>query len=231
MASRPRTMRPRRQVRPAAATVLGPSHPIARAAAWRSALGGQLVANTVLLLIAAVLSRGSTGWRVVLSVGLIVELLLACGLALATTLLRERTRNAIADGGDKGELAEVREVAAEAARLGAPRVRARLSDTLAAALRDAERWPTLSVNSRPPPAVQNLLDHDAVVREIIRLAREPKAPVRALALLDRMLREGYSGMVYAGPSDALGRELGRVRYLLAEAPDAAPHHEPPTRGC
>ena len=226
MARQPRGVPPHHGTRPPAASGLAPGHPLARAAAWRSALAGQLGANSALLILAGVLSRRSDGWRAVLSIALVVELLLVCGLALATMVVGERARNAIADGIDTVGLADVREIAAEVARLSTPHARARISDALARALHDAEHWSELSVCSRPPPAVRNLLDHGAAAREIIRLAREPEAPLRALALLDRMLREGYSGIVYAGPSDALGRELGRVRYLLAEAVDVQPALRP-----
>ena len=54
--------------------------------------------------------------------------------------------------------------------------------------------------------------HEAT-REVAQLVRDPRTPVRAVALLDRLVCGGYAASLYAGP-DVLEQELARIRFLL-----------------
>lgn len=216
---------------PRAAVALGPTHPVTRAARARSLLSGQLATTSALLVVtvAAALSRGGEAITVA-SAALVVELALICGLAAARACLHERARNLVADG--DGDI-HVAEIAAERARLDSPAYRERLASSLERALYAAEHWHQLWVSTRPPPTVRNLLGCADAAREVARLVRDPRTPVRAVALLDRLVCGGYAATLYAGPADALEQDLARIRYLLAASVpnvsgDSQPH---PGRVC
>ena len=147
------------------------------------------------------------------SAAAVIQLLLLAGVGIATVCVRERARDLIAD--DAGDL-RVAEVAAEAQRLATHRHRTALARSLARAQYAAIHWHELAIGSRPPPSVRNLAEHAAVTTQIIALVHEPDAPVRGIALVDRLLRGGYGATLYVGPPDALARELGRIRYVLGE---------------
>jgi hypothetical protein len=204
---------------PRAAEVLGPSHPIAQAAALQAVLRRQLAVVASLVAV-AVVGVDLDGSRLggLLAAALAVELCLAVGVMAARTCLHERARDVIADGGDQ----HVEEVAAECRRLADRRYRTVLATTLGRAVDDAERWDTLAIGTRPPPSVRNLAGHRATIDAVVALVSAPGAPVRAIALLDRLIRGGYAAPLYCGRADDVGRELGRIRTLLLGAPARPP---------
>ena len=118
--------------------------------------------------------------------------------------LHERSRDVIADG--DGDI-HVAEIAAERARLTSPAHRELLASSLERALHAAEHWHELWVSTRPPPGVRNLLGMRDAAREVAQLVRDPRTPVRAVALLDRLVCGGYAASLYAGPCDTLEQEL------------------------
>jgi hypothetical protein len=182
-------------------------------------LGGQLATTTVLLALSMVAALGRGGQATtVASAALVVELALICGLAGARACLHERSRDVIADG--DGDI-HVAEIAAERARLDSPAYRELLASSLERALHAAEHWHELWVSTRPPPGVRNLLGFREAAREVAQLVRDPRTPVRAVALLDRLVCGGYAASLYAGPADALEQELTRVRFLLAASASSA----------
>ncbi len=205
---------------PSAAEVLGPSHPVARAAALQRVLQRQLAVVTSLVVVAVlgVDLDGAARLGGLMAAAIAVELCLAMGVVAARTCLHERARDVIADGGEQ----HLAEVAAECRRLAAGRYRTVLATTLGRAADDAERWDTLPLSTRPPPSVRHLAGHRATIDEVVALVRAPGAPVRAIALLDRLIRGGYAAPLYCGRSDDIGRELGRIRMLLHGAPPGPP---------
>jgi hypothetical protein len=200
--------------------VLGPSHPLARAAALQVVLRRQLavVTSLVAVAVAGVDRDGAARLGGLLAAALAVELCLALGVLAARTCLHERARDVIADGGDQ----HVEELASECRRLADRRYRTVLATTLGRAADDADRWETLALGTRPPPTVRSLAGHRATIDEVVALVRAPGAPVRAIALLDRLIRGGYAAPLYCGRADDVGRELGRIRTLLRAAPATPP---------
>jgi hypothetical protein len=194
--------------------VLGPAHPLASASRWRDILIAQAVGASCLLLAATALAliRRTPSTIAFATCSLIVELWVIPGAILAVTVLRERAREGIADGEPWSGIAEV---SIERERLVRRRTRARLARTLERALYAAEHWHEMPISTRPPQGVSQLAFHSAAVRDIVRLVRDPASDVRGLALLDRLLRDGYSSALYRGPSCALEEELRRIRYLLS----------------
>jgi hypothetical protein len=78
----------------------------------------------------------------------------------------------------------------------------------------AEHWHELSITSRPPPTVRDLLQCGAAAREVTRLVQDGRTSLRGVALLDRLMCGGFASALYAGSPDRLARELGRIRFLL-----------------
>lgn len=210
---------------PSAAVALGPTHPVTRAARASALLGGQLATTSVLLAFSTAAALGRGGQAItVASAALVVELALVCGLAGARVCLHERSRDVIADG--NGDI-HVAEIAAERARLDTPAYRDRLATSLERALHAAEHWHELWVSTRPPPGVRNLLGIRDAAREVAQLVRDPRTPVRAVALLDRLVCGGYAASLYAGPADTLEQELTRIRFLLVASVPSATNSSAP----
>lgn len=194
------------------AAVLGAGHPLARAAAALRVV--RLDALAVLGAVgagAAALAAGVPAAAAWLSASLVVELALVIAYAFLTQVVHELARDLVADGRAGLPLAEV---AAARERLASPQYRAGLARSLERALDAAERWPDLWIASRPPPGVRTLVPLASDVREIVELLRKGEAPLRAVALVDRLLSGGYDATLYAGDRSTLRAELGRIRFEL-----------------
>jgi hypothetical protein len=203
---------------PTAAEALGPTHPLARAADARHALARQLQTMTVVvaLSLAGVDVDGPRRVGSLLMAGMAVEMCLAIGVLAARACVSERARDLIADGGDVG----IAEVAAECPRLVDRRHRAALAAALERAAEAADRWHALAITTRPPPSVRNLAEHRAAIDGVVAGVAGPDAPpVRAVALLDRLVRGGYAAPLYVARSGDIARELARIRALLAGGAD------------
>jgi hypothetical protein len=186
--------------------------PVERLAAARRVLERQLAVATAVVVVAALVAvlRPGRPREVTLSAAIVVELWAAAALMLVIAWSREHVRDRIGDGEDPlGPHLE-----AEARRISAPGYRERLASRLQRALADARDWPELAIASRPPPAIRNLVTLAPEVAEIVALLRNPDAPVRGVALVDRLLRGGYASVLYGGPPERLERELGRIRFIL-----------------
>lgn len=208
---------------PSAANALGAGHPVARAADARRALERQLATASTILAVAFV-GVGVDGLRrlgAFLAAAGVVEACVAIGLLAARACLRERARDMIADGGDVA----VAEVSVESRRLVGRRHRAVLATTLARAADAADRWHALALTTRPPPSVRNLAGHRATIDDVIALVVAPGTPVRAVALLDRLVRGGYAAPLYVERADDVARELARIRTLLAVGTGQVPGRE------
>ena len=195
-----------------AATVLGPGHPVARAALARHVLGCQVAVAGALVVVSITdaIAHGSAAVAF-LSSAAVVELALLCAFACSHLRLRERARDYIADVGDRVAIAEI---AAESARLTSARQREQLARNLERAVHAAEHWHELSITSRPPPTVRHLLGCIEIAHDVVQLVRDPGTRVRGVAVLDRLVCGGYSSALYAGCPDLLARELARIRFLL-----------------
>jgi hypothetical protein len=195
-------------------------HPVARAAELRRVLARQLATASAVLAV-AVTGIDLDGARLLgtfLAAAVAVEVCLAIAALAARAALRERARDVIADGGAAG----VAEVEAERRRLVDDRHRARLAVTLGRALAAAEQWHALPLTTRPPPRVRGLASHRAAIGDVIALLRAPDAPsARGVAVLDRLLRGGYAAPLYVAHPEDVGRELARIRLLLAAGGPAA----------
>jgi hypothetical protein len=201
--------------------VLDEFHAVERAAGARTCLVRQSTVNGALLAVigGALVLRNDAATVTLLSAAIVAQIWLVAGLALATSSLHERARDVIADAAGCRSAAEV---AAERRRLTSPRHRARLARTLAEVAHASEHWHEIAIGRRPPPGVRDLGEHTATIAEIVTLVREPGTSVRGVALLDRLVGGGYAATIFVGPSDGIGRELGRIRYLLAAASEPGP---------
>jgi hypothetical protein len=204
--------------------VLGAGDPVARAASVRDSLRGQSAVTGVLLAVAGALaSAGDRAPGRFLLPAVAVEIALLAGLALATTCVRERARDAIFAG--RAGL-PVAEIAAEQRRLASSPHRAALAGRLAAARYASRHWHETSISKRPPPSVCLLVDHEPLVAEIETLVCDPAPCLRGVALLDGLLRGGYTARLYTQPIAVVVRDLGRIRFLLAAGRDGATDGDP-----
>jgi hypothetical protein len=190
--------------------------PIPRLVAARRILERQLAVATVVTVAAAVVAALRPGGpREVTLAAAMVELWAVAALVIVIAWSRECIRDRIGDGDDPLHP----HLAAEARRIAAPEYRERLARSLLRALADARDWPSLAIASRPPPPIRNLGALDPEVAEIVALLRDPRSPVRGVALVERLVRGGSAAVLYAGPRDRLEREVGRIRFILAGEPD------------
>jgi hypothetical protein len=171
-----------------------------------------VVAAAVAAAFAAVaVIRPGEAREVALAAATVVVLWLAGALVVARTCLRDRTRDAIADGASADDPL----VGLEMCALSTPGFRVKLARSLLRALADGHDWSRLAVASRPPPGIRNLVACELLVDDVVRLVCDPCSSVRGVAMLERLLRGGSAGVLYAGSPAELERELGRIRFMLA----------------
>jgi hypothetical protein len=135
-------------------------------------------------------------------------------VALVALLRHERhihARNVIID---RGPL-HLPRVQLEMTWLTDGRQRAKLARRLRRAVDDAEDWHLLLVASRPPVGILELLPYAALAREIADRLDANHPNVRGVALLDRLLSDGYSSPLYAGDGYRIGCELRQILYELS----------------
>jgi hypothetical protein len=192
--------------------VLGPEHPLARAANLVQMFERQAgVVLAVILLSAVATGVGMRHALIVLSAALAVGFILAGALGLARQTRSERAWQVIMSGGAGLRVAEV---ARECERLSDAKRRADLAARLERALDAAERWYQIPVTCRPPDGVRVLRQFGPQVRPIVQNLRSGQADVRGIALLAGFLVGGYGSPLYAGDAEGVRRELVRVAYLL-----------------
>lgn len=123
---------------------------------------------------------------------------------------RDRIHEVILSRGSAGCASFAHEVR----RLGRASNRERLAAGLERALADGRRWAELLPASRPPPGARNLPANAAAIAAIAAGLRANHAPVRAIVMLDRLMRGGYGSALYDAGPDWLRRELGRIRFEI-----------------
>jgi hypothetical protein len=137
-------------------------------------------------------------------------------VALVALLRHERhihARNVIIEHGPL----HLPRVQLEMTRLADGRHRAKLAQRLLRAVEDAEGWHSLLVASRPPVGILELLPHAPLAREIADHLNTNHPSVRGVALVDRLLGDGYSSPLYVGDGYRLQCELRQILYELAGA--------------
>lgn len=142
--------------------------------------------------------------------GVLVELILACGLAAQLSNRHRLARELIIERGT----ADIDELCQDAQRLLSQSHRLRLAHQLAAALDAALSWDRLLVASRPPPSVRHLARHDRRIREIIHSLETERENVRAVALTDRLLEGCYGSVLYQTDPVRLDADLGSIAYAF-----------------
>lgn len=137
-----------------------------------------------------------------------VDLTLVALVALLRHERRIHARNVIIE---RGPL-HLPRVQLEITRLADVRHRAKLTQRLRRAVDDAEGWDSLLVASRPPVGILELLPHAALAREIASHLDTNHPNVRGVALVDRLLGDGYSSPLYVGDGYRLQCELRRILF-------------------
>jgi hypothetical protein len=199
-----------------AAELLGPDHPIARAADATEAVRRQVVVCAVFAVTLTIFAWPQLQRSLPLTASAaVVELAL---LALLMLLRHERTSRIhqliAAAGPALPLLAEVQE---EARQLCDPRTRQALAKVLLRTLDSAERWAELPPAQRPPPNVRALAPHAALVRRAASLLVEGQPSARGVAIVEQLVTDGYQSPLYCGDGERLRRELGRIVFELESA--------------
>ena len=191
--------------------LLGPGHPLAHAThRFRSACL-HLLYGVALVAAIAVFAHGRT--RVVELTAATVMCSLLGGLVLAAWCARRRcVLQVIIAGGEDLPLAELEPVRR---RLSDPHRRRQLAASLERCLVAARQWQRTPPYLRPPANVRLLLPLQDDVHEIECLLRAETLPrVRGVALCEQLLTDGVTSPLFRSDSDALRRELGRIRFAL-----------------
>jgi hypothetical protein len=92
----------------------------------------------------------------------------------------------------------------------------RAAAALQAILDAAERWDRTFPPFRPAGNLRHLPPLDAELRAVIRLLRTEPSVEQAVNLAEQLLHQPGSAL-YNGQTDALVRELGRIRFHLLDA--------------
>jgi hypothetical protein len=192
--------------------VLDADHPYRRALDNITAVRRQMKALAAFTLLVGCLARHTLTRALPLEVcGVVVEALLALILIGEITTRRRAARNLIIHRSADG-LAEIRE---EARRLQSRRYTLKLAARLERALNDALHLHRIPVASRPPPTAANLVRHRRALDAIASALRSVNAPLRAIALTDRLLDGGYTARIYTLPAPQLAEEISRIHMVLA----------------
>jgi hypothetical protein len=206
----------RRAIDRPADVLLGPDHPLPRAARTLASVRRQLRVCTAFLLALALAFRSEPArgaWLIGSAAA--VALTLAGLVAWLKDECRRRARDVIIQHG--AGLA-VPEVEAEAGRLAEIKHRRRLATQLEAALEAAERWWQISPASRPPPTVRNMLPYREAALSAIALLRGEYGSPRGVAIVERLLDGGYGSALYTGDARGVGEELRRAVFELSRTP-------------
>jgi hypothetical protein len=209
----------RRAIDRPADALLGPDHPLPRAARTLAAVRRQLLVCTTFVLALAIAFRSDPArgaWLITSAAA--VALVLAGLVVWLRDECRRRAREVIIHHG--AGLA-VPEVEAEAGRLARIEHRRRVAARLESALDSAERWWQISPALRPPPTVRNMLPHREAAVAAIELLRSDHASPRGVALVERLLDGGYGSALYLGDERCVGEELRRAVFELTRGTQTA----------
>jgi len=189
-----------------AESVLGLGHPLVCALERVRVVTAQMLVTGAASAASAVALAAHESSVVSLAVaGAVVELGLACRLAIVMDRERAEARNLIAEGRDELPLSVVQE---QRSRLADARHRAHLARWTEGLTRGGDSW-----SARPIGSVRTLRAVTPELREIAVLLRSGTGGVRGVALMEGLLTCGCSSL-YGEDVGVLREELGRVRYYL-----------------
>jgi hypothetical protein len=192
--------------------LLGKDHPLVRVDEATTAVERQaLVCVAFLLATVAAAYPDITPAAWLAGSAAAVDLTLVALVALLRHERHIQARNVIIERGPR----HLPRVQLEMTRLTDGRHRAKLGQRLRRAVDQAEGWHSLLVASRPPVGILELLPYAAVAREIADHLDASHPSVRGIALVDRLLSDGYSSPLYVGDGYRLQCELRQIRYELA----------------
>ena len=132
----------------------------------------------------------------------------------AVQLRREAAIDVIVAGRDDEVAAPV--VGRERRRLQSARLRARLAASLERAVQESRRWDRVVPFPRPPVDMRHVRFVSRELDDVASLLRgeERLPPTRGVALVERLVTDGYASPLYGGKAEELREELRRIRYLL-----------------
>ena len=192
--------------------LLGPEHPLLRVVDDMRTRRTQ--AGVVLGLFAASAAAalaGVSAARPVLAAAALVQVALACSLALLSAGRRDRALDLIIEGGPDLALAPV---ARERARLVDPRRRAELSHSLDGLRREAAQRRLRGVSDRPLYVGRVIAAVAADIAETAHRLRSADAALAGVAMAERLLTR-HDSPLYGESAEVLRVELRRCRFLLA----------------
>jgi hypothetical protein len=199
-----------------AVRALGAAHPLARTQ-HAITIATRQGATTSALLVAA-------PWIGVVDPSAAIATIAAAGLVTATlcavaAVLRSQRRAHVCDLILRGDGSAVELVRDESRRLLYPAHRTEIARRLGRTLHDAEHWDEYLPASRPPAGVGHLRGNGRAIREVVDALQADGVSARAVILVERFVHGGYGADAYHSTgSDAVRRELGRIRFELGERP-------------
>jgi len=203
-----RQSRDRRRDIDEASAVLGDQHPLVIVLARLDATKEQLLWVAGFHALSLALWVAAAGGSPLVAAVIAVELVLGCRIVLLRIQLRGLCLDLIVEGNENLPVAAV---AAERARLLAPRHQQQLARTLERIV-----WPepvsSVVLTARPVvhATVVNALAPQ--LHELTERLRQQQVSCRGVALIEELISCPGSPL-YGTESDDLARELGRVRYL------------------
>ena len=191
--------------------LLGKDHPLIKMDEATTAVERQALVCTVFLLATMAAAYPDIARAASLAgTAAVVDLTLVALVALLRHQSHVHARNVIIE---RGPL-HLRRVQLEITRLTDEHHRARLAQRLHRAVTDAEDWHSLFVASRPPVGILELLPYAQLAQAIVEHLNTDHPNVRGVALVDRLLSDGYSSPLYAGNGYRLGCELRQILFEL-----------------
>jgi hypothetical protein len=199
---------------PSPEDLLGSDHPLTHVLEWHSTLLKHSVLITVLLAGAVVELVLGAPWAPHAAIGAGIA---QAALALAALVLgqyqRELVLDLIIDG--RGDLPLIA-IERQRRRLLHSRTRNQLADRVEQVIRQARVTPA-PPNARSwtvPISVGAVGPLTGELHAIAGLLRETPEDARAVALIERLLTDGGSGL-YGGPAPTLRDDVHRIRFLLS----------------
>ncbi|HJS94508.1 MAG TPA: hypothetical protein VJ741_09605 [Solirubrobacteraceae bacterium] len=194
-----------------ACTILGPTHPLARAIETAAGTAKQWRACAAILTGAIIAKTEGHSWATALAVSAgIILLALTALLAALQQLVRDRATALIADD----ETVPITTVQRQRQRLLTRRRSKTLARTLNTMVRQATTPPKIRTTGTRPlfdPAVIAGVSGD--VRAVIARLQMEHTHARGVALTEQLITDGGSPL-YGHDEERLREELHRVRYVL-----------------
>jgi hypothetical protein len=191
--------------------LLGSDHPLTRATRRFETACVHLLCGLAMLAGIAVFASGPVR-PPELAAGIAGCVILGALAAIRWDSRRRRALEVIIAGHEDLPLNELEPVRR---RLHDGRRRSQLASSLEGYLQRAEKWDRTLPRFRPVGNARLLMLYADTIREIARLLRADAVPrARGVALCEWLLTDGVTSPLFRNDSDALRRELGRIRFDL-----------------